>query len=367
MRTMSLQLRNATVQDAPALAAAEAETARTPGLLVSRPDELAADAFAAKIARLATNGLYLVAEAEGGPVGHALLEPLTPAARGHVFQLTIVVHPGHTQQGIGKTLLRALLAWAERDARVGKVELRVRSTNRRAIGLYLRSGFIEEGRLREHVRLADGSYVDDVTMAWFPRRSAPGLVLEGRHVRLEPLSLEHLDDLCAVGLDESLWQWVPTRVRDRDGMRSYIETALDERRRGASLPFATIAKASCKVVGSTRFANIDREDRRVEIGWTWIGVPWQRTAVNTEAKYLMLCHAFDVLDCVRVELKTDALNVRSRQAILRLGAREEGTLRRHRWMWTGRFRDTVYFSILADEWPAVKTALEARMNQTHSG
>lgn len=361
MRDMTLQLRQARIEDAATLAVAEVETAQIPGQLVSRPHELKAEAFAATIARLSHAGCYLVAEQDGHTVGHGLLEPAPLEMRSHIFWLTLVVHPGHTDQGIGKTLLQALLDWAEGDARVHKIELKVRSSNRRAIGFYRQSGFSEEGRLREHIRLPDGRYVDDILMAWFPRRPRSGVVLEGQHVRLEPLSFEHLDGLCAIGLEESLWQWVPTRVRDRDEMRTYIEIALDEQRRGVSLPFATVLKDSGEIVGSTRFANMDMDDRRVEIGWTWIGIPWQRTAVNTEAKYLMLCHAFEVLDCVRVELKTDTLNVRSRQAILRLGAREEGVLRKHRRMWSGRFRDTVYFSILDAEWPAVKAGLQTKL------
>ena len=356
-------VRKAVVSDALALAAAEAETARTPGLLVSEPDEIRPEAFAAKIEQLATSGCYLVAERDGHAVGHGLLEPMPLAARRHVFQLTVVVHPGHTGDGIGKHLLQALLDWAEQDGRVGKIELRVRGSNRIAIGLYRRFGFAEEGRFRAQLRLPDGSLLDDIAMAWFPRRLRTArVVLEGKHVRLEPLSYEHLDGLCAVGLHESLWRWVPTSVRNREEMRDYIGIALAEQGRDVSVPFATIDKASGQVVGSTRFANMDRGDHRVEVGWTWIGRPWQRTAVNTEAKYLMLQYAFETLNCVRVELKTDVLNERSRRAILRLGAKEEGVLRKHRYTWTGRFRDTAYYSILDHEWPSVKAALQAKLS-----
>lgn len=187
------------------------------------------------------------------------------------------------------------------------------------------------------------------------------MTLEGRQVRLEPLALDHLDALCEVGLDPDLWQFVPKQVRTREDMREYVEIALDERRRGVSMPFATRLKSGDQVVGSTRYANISLENRRLEIGWTWIGRPWQRSAVNTEAKYLMLRHAFEVLGCARVELKTDGRNERSRNAILRIGAKQEGVLRRHTLMDTGYIRDTVYFSILDDEWPVVKTRLEARI------
>jgi len=125
--------------------------------------------------------------------------------------------------------------------------------------------------------------------------------------------------------------------------------------------FASLERGSGQTIGSTRFMNIDRANRRVEIGSTWIAPAWQRTAVNTEAKYLMLRHAFEVWGCMRVELKTDALNQKSRNAILRIGAKEEGTLRRHLVTWTGRVRDTVYFSILDDEWVDVKSGLESRL------
>jgi N-acetyltransferase len=192
------------------------------------------------------------------------------------------------------------------------------------------------------------------------------VTLEGAHVRLEPLTLSHLDALCAVGLDEELWRWTTAQVRSRDEMRQYIEAALEAQRQGSALPFATVERASGRVVGSTRYGNIELRDRRLEIGWTWIGRPWQRTAVNTEAKYLMLRHAFETLGCIRVELKTDALNERSRRAILRIGAREEGVLRKHMITASGRVRDTVYFSVIDSEWPQVKAALEEKLAQQES-
>ncbi|MGI9173778.1 MAG: GNAT family N-acetyltransferase [Rhodothermales bacterium] len=193
-----------------------------------------------------------------------------------------------------------------------------------------------------------------------PTPLAP-LVLEGTDVRLEPLTLHHLDALCAVGLDDELWRWSPKPVRSRDEMRAYIEAALEGQAQGTMLPFATIERTSRHAIGSTRYGNIDLAHRRVEIGWTWVARPWQRTSVNTEAKLLMLRHAFEQFRCHRVELKTDALNERSRQAILRVGAKEEGTLRKHMVTASGRHRDTVYFSITDDEWPSVEAALTERL------
>jgi RimJ/RimL family protein N-acetyltransferase len=187
------------------------------------------------------------------------------------------------------------------------------------------------------------------------------LILDGKHVRLEPLKPEHLDALCAVGLEESIWLWTTVDVKTKSEMQSYIESALEDQSRGVSLPFVTIEKSSNVIVGSTRFGNIDTKNRRVEIGWTWINPRRQRTRINTEAKFLMLFHAFETWKCVRVELKTDALNEKSRNAIARIGAKEEGVLRRHMITKSGRFRDTVYFSIIDTEWKEVKENLLLKM------
>ncbi len=186
-------------------------------------------------------------------------------------------------------------------------------------------------------------------------------VLEGIHVRLEPLSRKHIAGLCEVGLEEPLWRWIPTPVRTADDMAAYVELALKEQANGVSLPFAQIEKAG-RVIGSTRYMNIDRVHHRLEIGSTWIGREWQRTAANTEAKYLLLRHAFETLGCMRVELKTDSLNDKSRAAILRIGAKEEGIFRNHMMTSTGRIRHTVYFSVIDSEWPEVKSRLERKLN-----
>ena len=187
------------------------------------------------------------------------------------------------------------------------------------------------------------------------------IALEGCHVRLEPLKMAHLAGLAEVGLDQELWRWIPTAVRTKEEMAAYIETALEEQTRGVSLPFALVEKSSGRTIGSTRYANIDCTHRRVEIGWTWIARNWQRTAINTEAKYLLLKHAFETLGCIRVELKTDSLNERSRAAILRIGAREEGIFRNHMMTASGRIRHSVYYSIIDSEWPDVKARLEAML------
>ncbi|MDA1275319.1 MAG: GNAT family protein [Verrucomicrobia bacterium] len=189
----------------------------------------------------------------------------------------------------------------------------------------------------------------------------PLITLQGQNVILEPLSMGHLDSLCAFGLEEELWKWTPNRVATRVEMEDYINTALRGQRDGTMLPFAILGAPNLKPVGCTRFCAIDPMHRRVEIGWTWIGRRWQRSGVNTETKLLMLRHAFETLRCIRVELKTDALNDQSRQAILRIGATEEGILRKHIITESGRLRDTVYYSILDTEWPDVRERLTRKL------
>ncbi|HXB54141.1 MAG TPA: GNAT family protein [Vicinamibacteria bacterium] len=183
------------------------------------------------------------------------------------------------------------------------------------------------------------------------------VTLRGRTVRLEPMAIDHVESLCRVGLEPDLWRWIPTPVTTAEEMLAYVTTALAEQRRGVSLPFVILEQSRNLIIGTTRYANIEPSDRRLEIGWTWLTSAHQRTGANTEAKLLLLTHAFEVLGAIRVEFKTDALNEASRGAIRRLGAVEEGTLRKHRITASGRVRDTVYFSVVDSEWPAVKARL----------
>jgi RimJ/RimL family protein N-acetyltransferase len=181
---------------------------------------------------------------------------------------------------------------------------------------------------------------------------------------LEPLSLAHHADLSKVGLDEDLVGLTQAYAPTPEGLRTYIQTALTWRANGTAVPFAVISRAAGRAIGSTRYANIDKANRRLEIGWTWYGRAFQRTAVNTETKYLLLQHAFETLGCIRVEFKTDVLNERSRRALLRIGAKEEGVFRRHMILADGRVRDTVYFSIIDSEWPAVKAQLAQKLGRS---
>lgn len=186
--------------------------------------------------------------------------------------------------------------------------------------------------------------------------------LEGRHVRLEPLDLDrHFPGLLAIGLDPELWRFTAAKPRDEDGLRRYFEIALEEQSRGVTAPFVTCDRDSGRVVGSTRFANIVAAHKRAEIGWTWLGREFQRSVRNTEAKYLMFRHAFETWGLMRVELKTSSTNEKSKAAMRRLGLVEEGMFRK--WMFNedGTPRDTVWFSIVDDEWPAMKARLEGML------
>jgi RimJ/RimL family protein N-acetyltransferase len=188
------------------------------------------------------------------------------------------------------------------------------------------------------------------------------VTLEGRHVRLEPLDLaKHWDGLAAIGLEPVLWRFTRAVVRNAADLKRYFDEAVEERERGVALPFVTVHRASGRIAGSTRFGSIVREHKRVEIGWTWLGVEFQRTVLNTEAKYLMLRHAFETWGCMRVELKTSSTNLKSQAAMRRLGLVEEGLFRKWMFNENGTPRDTMWFSCIDDEWPAMKARLEGML------
>jgi N-acetyltransferase len=186
--------------------------------------------------------------------------------------------------------------------------------------------------------------------------------LEGETIRLVPLSRHHLADLCAVGLDPALWQATTIAVTSAADMATYILSALEGAEAGTALPFVIVERSSGTIVGTTRIHSIVSEHRRAEIGFTWIARPWQRTKVNTEAKYLLLKHAFEAMGCIRVEFKADFENQQSRRALLRIGAREEGTLRNYRISAHRGIRHLSVYSIIESEWPSVRASLEAKLN-----
>jgi len=183
--------------------------------------------------------------------------------------------------------------------------------------------------------------------------------LIGKVVRLEPLSEIHIPGLCKIGFDPSIWRWMLYgEINTEEKMRQFVVDLLDRQLKGNDLPFAVIYRPNNEVAGCTRFMEIRREDRGLEIGGTWYGLKYQRSVVNTECKYLLLRHAFEVYGCIRVQFKTDLRNLRSQKAIKRIGAVQEGILRNHIIRPDGIIRHTVFYSILDNEWPEVKIKLE---------
>ena len=194
------------------------------------------------------------------------------------------------------------------------------------------------------------------------------VTLTGGWVRLEPLSVTHVPDLAIVGLDEEIWRYMRYgAVQTEDDLHVWVLEILRLQKLGGDLPFAVILLETGRAIGCTRYLNIHPADRNLEIGGTWYGLAYQRTAVNTECKYLLLRHAFETLDCIRVNFKADRRNERSLRAIERLGAVQEGVLRKHMLLPDGYVRDSVVYSILDNEWQAVKRRLEEKLNQNRAG
>jgi RimJ/RimL family protein N-acetyltransferase len=194
-----------------------------------------------------------------------------------------------------------------------------------------------------------------------PAQTVAPVTLEGRIVRLEPLSLDHVAGLAEVGLDPVIWRWTIARPTTEADLRAWAEAALANRAAGTELPFVTIEAATGRPIGSTRYMNIVLEHHRLEIGWTWVAPPWQRGGANREAKLLQLRHAFEVLGCRRVEFKTDSRNEASRNALLGIGAQFEGIFRNHMVMPEGPMRHSAWYSVIDEEWPGVRERLEASL------
>lgn len=189
------------------------------------------------------------------------------------------------------------------------------------------------------------------------------VTLEGRLVRIEPLSLDHLDDLARVAFEGDLWRWTVVKPTNIEELRVWLEAAVAGAATGAEMPFATVDRASGRAIGSTRFMSIVPEHKRLEIGWTWVGLAHQRTGANREAKLLQMAHAFETLGANRVEFKTDSLNDKANPGLLGIGATFEGAFRNHMVMPGGRLRHSNYYSVIADDWPAVKARLQAKLDR----
>lgn len=194
------------------------------------------------------------------------------------------------------------------------------------------------------------------------------VTLQGRHVRLESLGEKHIAGLAEIGKGQDFWKYMLYgEMKAETDFRRFVTDLLAREEKGTDLPFAVIHLASGRIAGSTRYLNIDPPNRGLEVGGTWYGLDFQRTAVNTECKYLLLTHAFETLKAIRVQIKTDSLNVRSQQAIERIGAVKEGVLRNHMILSDGRIRDSVFYSILDNEWAGVKKKLEEMLGKYGDG
>ena len=267
-------------------------------------------------------------------------------------------------KGLGRDALRALMRHLVDDMGAHRITLSTLAFNDRAIASYKACGFEVEGIGRDAVGADDGTFLNDVVMAWVAGREAPAfdprpVVLEGEHVRLEPLRMEHAAELYEAVKEPGIWTWItgspPEDVRE---IERYVRSALDLQIRGEHMPWLTRRRGDGLALGTTRYGAIDRTNRSVEIGWTMLSAAGRRTAANTEAKYLQLRHAFEDLGAIRVWLKTHARNERSQRAIERIGATPEGTIRNERILPDGTIRDARYYSFIESEWPEKKERLE---------
>jgi RimJ/RimL family protein N-acetyltransferase len=190
------------------------------------------------------------------------------------------------------------------------------------------------------------------------------VVLTGNHVRLEPMTEEHVAGLAEIGVGQPFWDFMLYgNINTVDDMRHWVQDILARAEKGTDLPFVAVHLGSGRIAGATRYLNIMPQDRGLEIGGTWYGPEFQRTVVNTECKYLLLSHAFETLGCIRVQLKTDSRNERSQKAIQRIGAVKEGVLRNHMILPDGYIRHSVFYSIIDTEWPEVKKRLETMIKR----
>lgn len=336
---------------------------RTPGRF---PDEAAFRTWAAFFSQ--RSGKLFVIEHDGRPIGFANYREWRPKPASCEIGIGIG-EKTMWSRGLGRDALKALLRHLLDDLGAHRISLNVLAFNDRAIASYKACGFELEGIERDGVRADDGSYLDDVLMAYVVGRERPGfdprpVTLAGRHVRLEPLRMEHAAELYEALDEEDAWRWVgDPPPRSSDDMGRYVRRALDLQIRGEHLPWITRRASDGKALGTTRFGAIDRANRSVEIGWTMLGAEGRRTAANTEAKYLQLRHAFEELGALRVWLKTDALNERSQRAIERIGATLEGTIRNERIVRDGRVRDARYYSFIDRDWPDARRRLEGLLGR----
>jgi RimJ/RimL family protein N-acetyltransferase len=311
------------------------------------------------------DGKLFAIDYEGRAIGQANYRDWQPKAKSAEIGIGIG-EPALWSRGLGREALDLLVRHLVDDLGAHRVNLHVLLYNDRAINSYRNAGFEVEGIERDAVMTDKGFYADDVAMAYIAGRTRPSfdprsVTLTGRFVRLEPLHREHAPELLPVAQDEEIWRWyLSPQPRDLPAMERLIAGAMELQVSGEQVAFITRRASDGAAVGSTRFLHVDRANKTVEIGWTWLGKDARRTAINTEAKLLQLAHLFDI-GANRVWLQTDKLNERSWRAIERIGAKKEGELRDDRISFDGRIRTSVVYGITRDEWPGVRERLQAML------
>ena len=301
-----------------------------------------------------------IIEHERRPIGFANYRDFHPKGRSAEIGIGIG-EPDLWGKHLGRDALDALLRYLFDELGLHRIGLSVVGFNDRAISMYKAVGFEVEGIERDGVGTEDG-YIDDVKMGIVKGRPRPDfdprpVTLEGEHVRLDPLRMEHAPALLEAADEDEIWLFMVPRPRGLDGYEKYIRWALDQTILGQQLAFAVTRKADGVLVGTTRYAHIDPPNRSLEIGYTLYGKGARRTPVNTECKLLLLRHAFETLRANRVWLQTDKRNERSQNAIARLGATKEGELRNERVLADGHLRTSVVFGITREDWPSVRERL----------
>jgi len=372
LRGERVTLRPTTVADASSFVcwAADAEFAwhqwgRDPGRW---PDEAAARAWIARLEVDPAQAAAFTIEHEGRPIGFANYRDRQEKARSAEIGIGIG-EPTLWGRHLGREALGLLVRHLEDDLGLHRISLHVIANNARAIWAYKACGFEVEGVERDAVATDRGTFLDDVAMARVAGRAAPVFrpwpaTLAGDVVRLVPLRMEHATALHAAGDEDEIWAHVQPRPRGVDGYAAYIRRALDDQILGQHLPFAVRRVADGEIVGTTRYAHIDPANHTLEIGWTFYGNGARRTAVNTEAKYLLLGHAFDTLGANRVWLQTDKRNERSQAAMARLGATKDAQLRDERILSDGTLRTSVIYAITRPDWDGVRARLRAFLART---
>ncbi len=308
------------------------------------------------------HGQLFAIEHDGRPIGQANYREWQPKGKSAEVGIGIG-EPALWSKGLGREALGLLLRHLVDDLGAHRVNLHVLAYNDRAINSYRAAGFEVEGIERDAVMTDRGFFVDDVAMAYVVGRTRPAfdprpVTLAGEHVRLEPMHREYADELFPVAHEEDIWRlFLVPLPRDVADLERWIDAGLEEQILGSQVFLLTRRQSDGAVIGSTRFLHIDRANKTVEIGWTFLGKDARRTVANTEAKYLQLRHLFE-LGANRVWLQTDKLNKRSQAAMERIGATWEGEMRDDRVSHDGRIRTSVVYAITRGDWPRVRAHLE---------